>query len=114
MKKKEKIFKSKLSQLPPEINENGRIYDLVSEEFSQDGGWWSYKYVDVKSKTPDFPVQAGNDKEILYLCSMEHTKQEAIDDMLERLNSITEIMTEERLEEIKKEWEEFMKKRKKK
>ena len=113
MKKKEKIFKSALTQLPPEITSKGRTYDLISEQFSQDGGWWSYKYVDVKSKNPDFPVQAGNNKEIYYLCSMAQTKQEAIDDMLERLNTMTEIMTEEDLENLKKEWEEFMKKKKK-
>lgn len=113
MKKKEKIFKSSLTQLPPEITSKGRTYDLISEQFSQDGGWWSYKYVDAKSKNPDFPVQAGNNKEIYYLCSMAQTKQEAIDDMLERLNTMTEIMTEEDLENLKKEWEEFMKKKKK-
>lgn len=114
MKKKEKFFKSPLTQLPPEITAKGKTYDLISEEFSQDGGWWSYKYVDATSKHPDLPIQAGNAHEIYYLCSMEHTKQAAIDDMLERLNTMTEIMTEEDLKKIQKEWEEFKKKKKKK
>jgi hypothetical protein len=114
MRKKEKFFTSTLTQLPPEITTKGRTYDLVCEEFTQDGGGWFYKYVDAKSDKPDFPVQAGNAHEIYYLCSMGHTKQEAMDDMLERLNTMTEIMTEEDLEKFWKEWNEFMKKKKKK
>ena len=111
---KEKIFGSKLTQLPPQITSKGKTYDLISEEFTQDGGWWSYKYVDAQSENPDFPIQAGNNKEIYYLCSMEQTKQKATDDMLERLNTMTEIITEEQVAKMRKEWDEFMKKRHKK
>jgi hypothetical protein len=40
---------------------------------------------------------------------MQETKEKAIEDMLERLNSMVEIVTDETLEKEKKAWEKLKK-----
>jgi len=55
------------------------------------------------------PIQAADNSSMYYLCAMQETKEKAIEDMLERLNSMVEIVTDETLEKEKKAWEKLKK-----
>lgn len=104
----------KYSQLPPTIWENGKMYLLISRELNDSSldmrGWWSFEYVG----NDDFPVEATDGKSIYYLISVEETKEEAKQSLLEKLNNATKILTEKDKKEIMKKWEDKKKKFKKK
>ena len=112
MEKKPKIFQTELKSLPPNLIVDGKTYDLIggkcNESSKMFSNWWWYKYVD-SSKNPDMPIQAADNSSMYYLCAMQETKEKAIADMLERLNSMVEIVTEETLEKEKKAWEKLKK-----
>ena len=101
-----------LFRSPPTLIIDGKTYDLTggkcNESSKMFSNWWWYKYVD-SSKNPDMPIQAADNGSMYYLCAMQETKEKAIEDMLERLNSMVEIVTEETLEKEKKAWEKLKK-----
>lgn len=115
MGKKEKFFKTKLTELPKYINTKGKSYKLDSSHGNSKtfGEWWSFKYTD-NDEPEQLPIQASDGGSIYYLCSMEDTEEEAKDDMLKRLNTMVEIMTQEDIKEQSRLWKKRMEKLKKK
>lgn len=107
----------KYSQLPPTIYENGKIYFLISREFNDSSfgmkGWWSFEYSESKNEV-ELPAEATDGGSIYYLISVEKTKKEAEQSLLEKLNETKEILTEKRKEEIMKQWKDKINKFKKK
>lgn len=97
----------KYSQLPPTIYENGKIYFLISRELNDSSlgmkGWWSFEYSESNDEVT-FPAEATDGWSIYYLISVEKTKKEAQNSLLEKLNETKEILTEKRKEEIMKKW----------
>lgn len=107
----------KYSQLPSTICENGKIYFLISREFNDASfgmmGWWSFEYSESNDEVT-FPAEATDGGSIYYLISVEKTKKEAEESLLEKLNEATKILTEKDKKEILKKWENKNKKFKKK
>lgn len=84
---------------PRELKANGKTYYLTVTEYN-DGtfkGWWSYVYKEkVKNKNSDtLPPEATDGKDIYYLCSMRSTKQKAEEEILEKINNMQKILSEE-------------------
>ena len=107
----------KYSQLPSTIYENGKIYFLISRELNDSSlgmkGWWSFEYSESNDEVT-FPAEATDGWSTYYLISVEKTKKEAQNSLLEKLNETKEILTEKRKKEIMKMWEDKNKKFKKK
>ncbi len=106
MYNKRKFFLKELTSLPKFLYSKGHSYkldysiskDIVLKTFDN---WVSYKYIDVENEI-EMPVEATDGKSIYYLCSFEPTKEKAEKDMLERLNRMTEVLTEEGSDKLKK------------
>ena len=107
----------KYSQLPPTIYENGKIYFLISRELNDSSlgmnGWWSFEYSESNDEVT-LPAEATDGWSIYYLISVEKTKKEAQNSLLEKLNETKEILTEKRKKEIMKKWKDKINKFKKK
>lgn len=107
----------KYTQLPSKLTIDNEELVLESNECSVGmfKGWWCFQYVKEKKDPNDkyngFPVEVTDEKSIYFLCAMEPTKEKATEDMLERINSMTNLMTKELKEEQKKKWEELKNKR---
>ena len=99
---------------PRELKSDGTTYVLHVEQYNDKlfKGWWSYIY---REKGKDsLPPEATDGKSIYYLCAMAPTKQEAEDDILERINTMKKIFTEKDKIEQKKLLDERMEKFKRK
>lgn len=109
----------KYSQLPNILYENGKTYFLVSRSMSDDPrfkGWWTFQYSENGHDdldTADFPPEATDGGSTYYLISVGPSKKEAEEDLLDRINRMTKIVTEKDKEELKKKWEEKTKRFKK-
>lgn len=107
----------KYSQLPTTIYENGKTYFLISREINDSylgmRGWWSFEYSESNYEAT-LPAKATDGGSIYYLTSVEKTKKEAQNSLLEKLNNTTKILTEKDEKEIMKKWEDKKKKFKKK
>jgi len=101
----------KYSQLPPTICENGKIYFLNSRELNDSylgkKGWWYFEYSESNDEVT-FPAEATDGCSIYYLVSVEKTKKEAQNLLLEKLNETKEILTEKRKEELMKKCKELI------
>jgi hypothetical protein len=81
--------------IPPKvIKYNGKTYTLETTDHNDDDfkGWWSYCYKDKNGLIP----QATDGKSVYYLCSMNQSKKESEDDMLERINTMIKIVDEKK------------------
>lgn len=84
---------------PRELKANGKTYYLTVTEYNDETfkGWWSYMYKEKgKNKNSDtLPPEATDGKDIYYLCSMSSTKQKAEEEILEKINNMQKILSEE-------------------
>lgn len=105
--------------LPKKITSNGKTYVLDFRECDDDKmflGYWSCSYTEQGCSETKLPAQATDGHEIYYLCSVQSSKKETEEDMLDRLNRMTKIMTEQDIKKQSELWEKrknkiFMKNR---
>ena len=78
-----------METLPEKITIKGEEYTLFEEQNLQDGtvfyGWWTLRYC---KSLDDLPPYVHNSSEYYYLCCCEPTREEAYNDMLERINTM--------------------------
>lgn len=83
----------RFSTLPETLEIEGVIYHLHCRDCSDNPewkGWFCYIY----SETEDeLPPEVGDKHEWYFLCSMHPSKEEAYEDMLERINNMTKFKT---------------------
>ena len=107
----------KHSQLPNILYENGKTYFLVSRSMSDDPsfkGWWTFQYSENGNDDLDtavFPPEATDGSSIYYLISVGPSKKEAKEDLLDRINRMTKIVTEVDKKELEEKWQKTLKKK---
>lgn len=110
-----KFFQKELKSLPRFLYNKGHSYKL-NYSISKDtvlktfDNWVCYKYIDVENEF-EMPAEATDGKSIYYLCSFEPTNEKAEKDMLERLNTMTDVLTEEDADKLRKEFKEKLAKK---
>lgn len=103
--------------LPLEIHANGKTYVLKTEKHDANKsdvfyGYWSCWYIEKGKGKNEFPPQATDGNSCFCLFSIEDSRQKAEEELLERLNSVTKIMTKKDLEEQNKRFDKIFNKKK--
>jgi len=79
-----------MEALPTKLTINGKDYFLEETQFSKHSeilpNWWSFRYTSFDKN--ELPPYVHNKECWYYLCTTEETKEEAYNDMLERVNSM--------------------------
>lgn len=109
----------KYRQLPQILYENGKAYYLESKELSNDEvfkGWWCCQYIESlkDGASVHFAPAVTDGKGFYYLISCEQSKKAAEKNLLDRINRMTKILTQNDIDKIDKEWDEMFKKARKK
>lgn len=78
-----------MDKLPEKITIKGEEYTLFEEQNLQDGavfyGWWTLRYC---KSLDDLPPYVHNSSEYYYLCCCAPTREEAYNDLLDRVNTM--------------------------
>lgn len=81
-----------MEMLPKKLTVKGEEYTLFETQFPDTDdllpGWWSLRYC---KSLDDLPPYVHNSSEYYYLCCCEPTREEAYNDMLERINTMKDV-----------------------
>lgn len=77
---------AKKNELPKSIVYGGVTYTLSVDRYDDElySGWWSYGYYDENN----LPAHVHDKEYWYYLCAMSPTKEEAYNDIFEKLNNM--------------------------
>ena len=76
--------------LPPFLTIKGKDYILAETQFSKHDkvipGWWSFTYQPLDNTL--LPPEVHNKNEWYFLCTVAESKEDAYNDMVERVNTM--------------------------
>ena len=79
-----------METLPTKLKIKGKDYILEESQFSKHSevapGWWCFMYRPLDNQ--GMPPEVHDEHDWYYLCSVAENKEEAYNDMLERVNSM--------------------------